>query len=683
MPESIDPPGSVRPLGDGVARVSDSLRIRALHLRNRLAFRAHVTHLAEEVEAGPATIVNRPLARMTGYYAARAQGGAAMIIVEAVPVHRSTFRWRSSLDPRDTGLIASLQTLTEACHRHDARIVLQLEHAGAGGDSDHSGAANWSPSGGPSYRSFHGSHAMTPAQIAEVIAGFSETASLAVAAGFDGVEVDAGPGSLIEQFWSPVMNERADAWSSDVAHRNGFCLAVLEGVREAIGPDRLLGVQVSGRDSRGLGLPLAERLSIVEELDRQGLVDLWHVTSGDMLDIPAAMPTFHHPETPALQFSAALKASRCNAIVMVSGGFLTPESAAAAVAERTTDLVGCVRAMVADAEFARKLVSDDVDSIRPCIGCTEKCLGRAAREYRIACAVNPAAGRESDGLQTTASSQRTVRRVLVIGGGPGGLEAARQTALLGHRVTLRERSPQLGGQLALLAIQPKRHAVRRLIRWYERELSRLDVDIRLDDEAMSTQLQDGSYDMIVVATGADAGRRGLQRLAPDKDELPGFDRTNSLSVHDVLSGDRACGRRVLILDDCHDWSSIGTALYLAERGHEVTMSVGHSAIGKHIAAGGALGLVRRRFKELGLRELPDTLVVEWHGDRAVLLDRHSGQTRDAAFDTLVIANTGVARNTLLDELRGCSLTVAGVGDCVAPRDISAAILEGRRLAMEI
>jgi len=662
------------------------LTLRGHRLRNRIVFAAHAANLGEEAAPGAPPLWHLPQERARAYYAARAKGGAAIVVVEPLPVQAEAVWRRASLPSADARLLPHLSALAAAIRQEGALALLQLEHPGANGDFDNAHLPLASPSGGPSHASFHGSRPMSEADIEATLAAFAAAAALAREAGFDGVELGAGARSLFEQFWSPVLNERDDGWAADDARMPRFALRAIERVRGAIGQQGLLGFAMCGQPAPQIGLDAARREALAVALDETGALDYLALGAGSPYAAAAAFPSFLHGDAPARPLARALAGRLRRTAVLLSGGIRNASQAAEILAAGDASLIGLVRPLIADPELPAKAMAGDLAAIRPCIACNQGCVERPARDYATACVVNPVAGQESTGSAHDGELAATRRRVLVVGAGPAGLEAARAAARRGHRVTLVEAAESIGGQLRLIARQPGREAIGALIDWYALELMRLQVTVRLGTTATPALLGAEGAEIVVLATGARPAAVARQRSAPAMDALPGYGGGDCAMVEDVLDGSFQPRGSVLLLDDCNDWKGVGTALLLAERGLAVTLCTAAAVPGKAIAAQGVLGLVRARFKKLGVRELIQAQVIEWQPGRATIRRLLTGELSEEAFDCLVVANTPDRDGRLQAALEAegpHDLPWQAIGDGLAPRNVAAAILEGHRLALSL
>jgi NADPH-dependent 2,4-dienoyl-CoA reductase/sulfur reductase-like enzyme len=340
-------------------------------------------------------------------------------------------------------------------------------------------------------------------------------------------------------------------------------------------------------------------------------------------------------------------------------------------------LVSIVRGQIADPHLANKAREGRPEDIRPCLSCNQMCWGRRYRDYWISCLINPSAGREFEWGGDRFVPAAKPKHVLVVGGGVAGLEAARVAAERGHRVTLVEASDKLGGQFRLAGLQPRRHQIIDFLDWYERQLAKLQVVVKLNTAVDAAEAEAIGADHVIIATGSQPDGKGFQRAMPEFDALPGIERGSVWSAEEVMGRSARLGKRVLVLDETANWKGAGTALHLAEQGHEVTIVTPAVAVMVEMARTNADVQMRTRLRQLGVAIIAEAAVREWHGDGATVYC-FGGPDQRVAADSLVIAATNIAEDTLARELN-----VPAIGDAVAARTAVMAIYEGRKLAMAL
>lgn len=650
--------------------IAQPLQLRHRVLRNRINFGAHTANMSEGGLPGD---------RHLGYYLERARGGAAMIVVEPVPVHPTAVLTRGNFRHGDDAIVEPFRRITEAIHAEGATIVHQLYHVGQHGDFDNSYRESWSPSGLPSYHDSDGSHAMNEREIREIIDGFVDAAVRAKACGFDGVEVFAAYNAIVDQFWLPWSNRRDDHWGGSFENRMRFSSEILAGIRRAVGDEFVIGLATSVDPTVEVAMQIDELCEIVGWHDAHDLMDYVTCGTGSYFNFGILMPTFQFADKLGVDAAGALMGAVTHAKVQAESHVRTPENADHVIAAGQADMVSIVRGQIADPHLVNKALEGRPDDVRGCISCNQMCWGRRSRDYWISCLVNPSAGREFEWGGDTFEPAPESKTVLVVGGGPAGLETARVAAERGHDVTLVEAGPELGGAFRLAGLQPRRSQITELIAWYERQLARLGVNVLVNHPVDGDEAAAFGADEIVVATGSQPAGTGFQRFLPAAHVMPGAGRADACSIEDVLSHNARPGHRVVLVDDVGDWRGMGTAWHLADRGHEVTIVSSWPMIGYWIQRTAGDWELRARLRQLGVDWVTESVVAEWSDDGALVRSFLDDGEQLIAADTLVLATTNVSETTVADQLVASSFDrpVHLVGDAVAARLAVHAIYEGR------
>ncbi len=650
------------------------IKLRHKVLKNRVVFGAHTTNMADGGLPGD---------RHLAYYTERAMGGAAMIVVEPVPVHPAAVLTRGNFRNSSDDVIPHFRRITDACHAHGTVMIQQLYHIGAHGDWDNSWHENWSPSGGPSYHDNDGSHAMSVAEIEQTMDGFVQAAIRCQKAGFDGVEVWAAYNGMLDQFWSPFSNQRSDEWGGSLENRTRASREVLRRVRAACGDDFIIGLAVHDEPAIAVNLSREETLEIVALHDSEGLMDYVTCGTGSYFDHTRIIPSFQYPDKLSTDLAARLKSTLKNAIVTSESLVRTPENANAILGAGEADLVSIVRGQIADPHMVNKAAAGRAEDIRGCLSCNQQCWGRRGRDYWISCLINPSVGHEhewgGDRFTPTAAPQH----VLVVGGGPAGLEAARVAATRGHRVTLAEASDQLGGQFRLAGLQPRRAQISDLIDWYARQLEALQVQVRYNAYLDADDIAAIGADRVILATGALSDDSGFQKALPHVPALPGATRDTVWTIEDVMGRAARLGQDIVLLDEGGGWRSIGTAWKLAQEGHNVTIVTPDAVVAHELQRSSTDFAARRTLAQLGVRAITESALTGWDADGAEVVSLLTGAVQRVPAQSLILSAGRRADQDLAHGVQERALDARQIGDALAPRNAAAAIYEGRKIGMAL
>ncbi len=646
------------------------LQLRGLTLRNRIVFGAHTANMSDN---------GLPGARAHGYLLERALGGAGMIVSEPVPVHRTGVLTRGNYLHSSDEVIPHFRKITDDVKAAGAVILQQLYHIGAHGDSDLSFAPHWSPSGLPSYHDSDGSHAMTEAEIEELLDAHAAAALRSKHAGFQGVEVWAAYHSLLDQFWTPWSNRRTDKWGGTLENRTRFSRTLIERIRRTCGEEFIIGLAISYSPAYPVMLSDDEMCEIIALHDATGHVDYVTCGYGSYLDFEGIIPAFTLGEKLSTPLTAQLKRIVKHAVITSEAGIRTPENAETILASGEADLVSIVRGQIADPHLARKTAEGRVEDIRGCISCNQMCWGRRSRDYWISCLINPSAGREFEWGGDRFAKTSDKRSILVVGAGPAGLEAARAAAESGHDVEIVEALPVVGGQFRLAGMQPRRAQILDLLDWYERQFTKLGVKLRLNTYLDADEVANNPADVVILASGSLPDENGFQRWLPGETQLPGIDLGGVWSPEAVLRREAQLGDAVVLYDEGSNWRGVGTAWAMAEQGKEVVLVTPEAFVGKEIARSAADMAARRRMAQLGVVFMTEHILSRWHGNGVTIRSLLTGKEVSIAASALVMSTTNRAFDPFPEVFAGKE--VHRIGDCTAPRLAAYAFHEGRKVAL--
>jgi 2,4-dienoyl-CoA reductase-like NADH-dependent reductase (Old Yellow Enzyme family)/NADPH-dependent 2,4-dienoyl-CoA reductase/sulfur reductase-like enzyme len=564
----------------------EPLQVGSMRLRNRIVRTAHGVHLPWSDDGGG----------QIGYHVARAKGGVAMAIMGIGGVHPTN---PTVVPTHEDRVIPGLQAITGAAHEHGMKMLVQIWHGGRI-KPNALGGSPWSCSAVPSPTTGIVPIAMTKAMIDDMVEHFAKAAGRVKAGGADGVEIHGANGYLITQFLSRATNFREDEYGGSFENRLRFLTEVLDAVRAEVGPDFVIGLRLSCEEFAENGLTPPETAQIATALESR--IDFLDVSNGGYFRPDYITGSFEQPMAYQLGYSEVVTRA-VSVPTIVTGRIMTMDVANHIVESGISDMVSMVRGLIADPGIVVKSQEDRTEQIRPCIG-TLMCVS-STLSGSFACAVNPSAGHELE--RPDLGGQETwvavPRRVLIAGGGPAGMEAARSAALRGHEVTLFELRKQLGGQVNIAAKSPNRSDLASVTAWQADELIRLGVKVVLNHAVDPDVVYDADPDVLVLATGSTPGSDGLQ-LARPASPLAGAHLPHVYSSWDLLGHGRTpvIGARALVYDDMGEYDALAVADELVARGVEVTFATGFDSFGERIAIRASTAApVLRRLAKAGVK----------------------------------------------------------------------------------
>jgi 2,4-dienoyl-CoA reductase-like NADH-dependent reductase (Old Yellow Enzyme family)/thioredoxin reductase len=668
-------------------------QLKHLTLRNRIIVTAHEPAYPED---------GLPKARYRAYHVERARGGIAMTMTagsgavskDSPPVFNNLLVYKDEIVPW-------MKELTDAVHEEGAAVMIQLTHLGRRTRWD---KEFWLPVVSPSHRR-EASHRSFPKKIedwdiARIVRDYADAAERMKAGGMDGIEFEAY-GHLMDQFWSPATNELDAPWGGALDDRMRFSFDVLRAVRDRVGPDFLLGVRYSGDEMMAGGLTKEDGLAISRKLKESGLVDFLNVVRGH-IDTDAGLtdviPIQGMKNAPHLDFAGEIRAAT-NFPTFHAAKIPDVATARHAIASGKLDMVGMTRAHMADPHIVRKIIEGREDEIRPCVG-ANYCLDRIYQGGAAYCIHNPATGRELS-MPHIVPKAAERRKVVVVGAGPAGLEAARVAGERGHDTLVFEAAAEPGGQIRLTAQSERRREMISIVDWRMARCERLGVRFRFNAWAEAEDVLAENPDVAIVATGG----------MPHTDILSAGNEL-VVSAWDIISGDARPGANVLVFDDAGDHAGLQAAEVIAASGARVEIMTPDRSFAPEVMAMNLVPYMR------SLQQRDAIFTVTWrlksverrgNGLVAVVGSDYGGALREREVDQVVVNHGTVPLDELYFELKPLSRNlgevsyddlIAGrpqtvsrnpegafqlfrIGDAVSARNTHAAIYDALRLVKDI
>ena len=637
------------------------LQLGPVTLKNRIVFSAHLTNYAED---------GLPSAQHAAYYAARAAGGAGLIITEEHSTHETDWPYEKLIHGFRGDVLPGYRAMTDAVHEFDTPIFAQINHNGGQASSMYSRREVWAPSpvADPLFREVP--KAVSVSEIGEIVAGYADVAARCVAGGFDGIELQCSHSSIVRGFLSPATNQRGDMYGGSLENRARLLLQIVDAVRDAIGSNFALGVRLCGDELIDGGTQLDEAVAVAKMVDAHGRVDYINTSIGvataSLFMVEASMAV--RPGY-SLYIPSAIRDAIELPVVGV-GRFKDPLQAERAIAQGHCDLVGIVRGQIADADFARKALSGHAEDTRLCLSCNQECVGRMGLNRWLGCIENPVTGRESTFVSSPASRRR---RVVVVGAGPAGLQSALTAARRGHEVTVLERDDVCGGTVRYAAKVPSRAEFGDLVRNLESEARRNGATILCGVDVTASSIREYRPDVVICATGSTP-------VAPWWAHEPGIDVLDVVSVlrdaHELIG-------EILVVDEMGFHHATSIAEVLAARGAQVTVASPGMVVGQDLGVTLDMEAWWARAKAAHITQLSSTMVTARLADGVVVQNVLTGHTRELRCSVVVLAAPPAPERTLYNELRTLGVDVRLVGDALAPRRAHAAVVDGERVGMSL
>lgn len=667
-------------------RLFSPLKIGSITLPNRIVMAPHGVVFAGGYGSG--------VDRVIDYHVERAKGGAGLIIMSnflTLPSWLELASWGGNLKTSplgnldlatDTNLLPAYRRLIDGVHMHGARFISQLNASGRQLYSP--GVTNFgipllAPSALPCPKIREIPKAMSTADIAEYVQTFADATANMLVAGADGVEVFAAQGYLLSEFLSPNANRREDAYGGSLNNRMRFLLEIIQAIRDRVGRSFVVGVRLNADDyeADGVDLPMAQQ--IAQHLAGTGQVDYLNVSGMTASLYPAWIGGVSAPSAQFAALAGEMRAAVPSLPVCVVSRIDSAEQAEGILEAGQADMVGMARALISDPELPNKARDGRSEEVRKCTYSNQSCLMGLDRGRGVSCVHNVAVGREGQiGIGTMRPAQRS-KSVAVIGGGPAGMAAARIAAERGHTVILFEKSQQLGGQNLMTAQVESRRGLQEVTRWQAHMLRKSSVNLRMGVEVDAAQLLAMHFDAIVLATGSRPQRDAYSSFRPSGESLTGTALGHVFTAWDVFSRLEEIGHNVVVLEEDPHFAGTAVAEHLAASGRRVHI------VSPHLHGGSQLPIhhvpdLYQRLSRQGIHTTPHTVVTDIRPGVVLGRDRFSLRPWELqGVDAVVLAVAMQANDGLYRELEGRHPELYAIGDCLAPRQLDHAILDGERV----
>jgi mycofactocin system FadH/OYE family oxidoreductase 2 len=644
------------------------LQLGKVTVKNRISFQPHLTNLA---------VKNLPSERQMYYWGERAKGGAGLIITEELTVHPTDMAYEKLIDVYHAEVVPGFRKITDYVHQFDSKIFAQLNHNGQQGDGSLSRLPIWAPSPVPDVLFRETPKAMEAEDIEEVARYFALSAEHVRQGGFDGVELQFGHSSMARQFLSPLTNLRQDEFGGSLENRMRAPLMFIKAVRKTVGNDFTLGIRMCADEMIPGGLDLGQVQEICALFEASGLVDFMDLSIGTFYNLYLVEGSMHTPLGYTIPLAAGVR-EKVKMPVFCTGRVNDPVMAEKVLAAGQADMIGMCRALICDPYLPKKAEEGRLEDLRYCIACNQGCIGRIGMNKTIGCVQNPAVGREKEWGEGTLKPAPVKKKVIVIGGGPGGMWAAKMAGRRGHDVTLYDRNETLGGQVLTAMKGTGRDEFGVIVRNEKEQVDKAGVKVKLGSEVTGEAVLGANADAVIVATGS----------KPKSRPVGGADGPAVFNVWQALSGVAIPGEKVCLIDYDGHHRATATAEFLANQGKTVHIITSSLFIGAELGPTQDLYLTRQRLLTKGVTFTPDIAVMEVTGEAGEKTVKGFNVYSNAwdewgPYDSLVLAMGQQVEDDLYFALKGKVKELYRIGDCVAPRKVDMAIWEGHKVGREI
>lgn len=594
-----------------------------------------------------------------------ARGGVGTLILEASFVRQDGKGFSHQLGLHNDSVIPGLRALVDAGHKYGAMMGIQLYHGGRQASSQVSGTQPVAPSAIPCPLMNELPRALNPAEIKEIVSAFGAAARRAKEAGCDFVEIHGAHGYLVAEFLSPFSNQRQDDYGGTPEKRRRFLEEVYTSIRASTGPDFTITLRVSGEESLPGGLTIEDTVATAQRMEKLGVAAM-HISTGNYgtYTLGTMIQPMSIPDGVLLPLARRVKAAVSIPVIAV-GKLRTPGMVEDVLKTGQADFVALGRSLLADPDWPVKIAAGKLSEVRPCIACNQGCISRLFAQQAIWCTVNPENGREQAFNELRGGNER---KLMIVGGGPAGMTAARWAAQAGFRVTLHEARAQLGGQLQAAAAAPHRDDWNKLREYLIDELERLSVDVHLNSTLDAARIAQEKPFAVIVASGSQ----------PVRPEISGANEMNVVSGRDILEKSAAYqGNIVIAGGGC---AGAQTAEYLADLGKNVTVLEAEGGIAVDAPLDDRM-LLLGRLGRSGVKLMPNTRLLSMA--RGHVTVHAPVETHTLPADTVVLCLGAKSVNELVETLKNTGTKHIVIGDALQPRKVTDAVAEGALAVLDL